>query len=314
MPMNLPHSTPSVSLFVVTPAHLDQRIDNFLITRLKGLPKSRLYRALRSGEVRVNKKRVKPSYRLKEGDEVRIPPLRLSAPKDVVKPSENFLKILENSIIYEDKNILILNKPSGVASHGGSGIRMGVVEGFRCLRPKAPFLELVHRLDRDTTGCIILAKKSSILKELHGLFVKGDVKKTYLALVEQPWKGGKRSVDEPLLKVEIASGERVVKIHPDGKPAKTIFKPLRVFANASLIEASPKTGRTHQIRVHIAHLGHPILGDDKYGRGKESHLLGVKHLLLHAASLQFELNGEKFYISACLDGEFKKVLKNCIEP
>jgi 23S rRNA pseudouridine955/2504/2580 synthase len=304
------HPTPdsSSSILVVTDTNIDQRIDNFLTTRLKGLPKSRLYRALRSGEVRVNKKRIKASYRLQLGDQVRIPPLRLAKPEDPIAPSENFSKILESSVIYEDKDFIVVNKPSGVASHGGSGILLGMIEAFRQLRPKNAFLELAHRLDRDTTGCLVLVKKPSILKELHGLFLVGKVKKTYLALVEGAWQGGKRTVNEPLLKSELSSGERVVVVHPEGKAAKTTFKPLQVFAEASFLEASPATGRTHQIRVHAAHMGHAILGDDKYARGRQSRALGVKHLLLHAASLQFELAGQNFDFSAALDDEFSRIL------
>lgn len=303
-----PLTPDSSSILVITDANLGQRIDNFLSTRLKGLPKSRLYRALRSGEVRVNKKRIKASYRLQVGDQVRIPPLRLAQPEEPVSPSKNFTKLLENSVIYDDKDFIVVNKPSGVASHGGSGIRLGVIEAFRQLRPKAAFLELAHRLDRDTTGCIILVKKPSILKELHGLFLAGKVKKTYLALVEKAWQGGKRTVNEPLLKSELSSGERVMIVHEEGKPAKTIFKPLQVFTNATFVEASPSTGRTHQIRVHASHLGHAILGDDKYGRGQQSRMLGVKHLLLHAAMVQFELSGRDFCFSADLDTEFNRVL------
>jgi len=306
--MSSPQPDPSSSILVVTDANLGQRIDNFLTTRLKGLPKSRLYRALRSGEVRVNKKRIKACYRLQEGDQIRIPPLRLAKPEELVLPSVNFSQLLENSVIYEDKEFIVINKPSGVASHGGSGIRLGVIEAFRQLRPQVKFLELAHRLDRDTTGCIILVKKPSILKELHGLFLAGHVKKTYHALVEGSWQGGKRTVNQPLLKTESTSGERVMIVHLDGKPAKTTFTPLQVFTNATLVEASPTTGRTHQIRVHAAHLGHAILGDDKYGRGQQSKVLGVKHLLLHAASVRFELADRVFDFSAPFDSEFNRVL------
>ncbi len=298
----------SASILPVTDDYAGQRIDNFLTARLKGLPKSRLYRALRSGEVRVNKKRIKASYRLQAGDQIRIPPLRLAKPEEPVVPSDNFAELLEKSVIFEDKDFIVINKPSGVASHGGSGILLGVIEAFRQLRPKVAFLELAHRLDRDTTGCLVLVKKPSILKELHGLFLAGRVKKTYIALVEKAWEGGKRTVNAPLLKSELSSGERVVIVNEAGKTAKTVFKPLQIFANTSLLEASPATGRTHQIRVHAAHIGHAILGDDKYARGQQSKVLGVKHLLLHAASLQFELAGREFDFSAELDREFNRVL------
>jgi 23S rRNA pseudouridine955/2504/2580 synthase len=303
-------SAPAVSLWVVSATNQGQRIDNFLTTRLKGLPKSRLYRALRSGEVRVNKKRVKENYRLQEGDQIRIPPVRVAKPEATPQASPNFLQLLEESIIFEDNALIIVNKPSGVASHGGSGIKLGIIEAFRQLRPKAKFLELVHRLDRETTGCMILAKKPSVLKELQGLFLVGGIQKTYLALVAGSWDNGQkvRTVSQPLLKNTLSSGERIVKIHSEGKASKTTFKLLEGFAKASLIEASPHTGRTHQIRVHTAYLAHSILGDEKYGDTALNKAFKVKHLLLHSASLQFKLGDQDFYISACLDSEFKRIL------
>lgn len=302
-------SIPKIQHLTIEPHQAGQRIDNFLTSQLKGLPKSRLYRALRSGEVRVNKKRVSPDYRLQADDLIRVPPLRLATPKTPVLASENFAELLEKSVIFENKEIIIVNKPSGVAAHGGSGIRLGLIEAFRQLRPQAKFLELAHRLDRDTTGCIVLAKKPSVLKELHRLLKEGQVKKTYWALVENAWQGNAREVDAPLLKNQLLSGERIVKINKDGKPAQTLFKPLQVFSKASLIEAMPKTGRTHQIRVHAAHLGHAILGDDKYGDSKAAKTLSVKHLLLHAQSLRFELDGQTIEVSAIPDKEFHRVLQ-----
>lgn len=301
-------SASTATFIVITENNLGQRIDNFLTTHLKGLPKSRLYRALRSGEVRVNKKRIKADYRLQVGDQLRIPPLRLPQPAVLPTPSKNLAHLLEEAVIYEDQAFIVVNKPSGVASHGGSGIRLGIIEAFRQLRPTAKFLELAHRLDRDTTGCIILVKKPSILKELHRLFLAGEVTKTYLALVERPWEGKKRTVDAPLLKNVLSSGERIVVVHPEGKPAKTIFRPLEVFTQVTYLEALPSTGRTHQIRVHAAYLEHAILGDARYGRGQESKILRVKHLLLHAASIQFVLAGCPFHFSAPLDSEFERVL------
>lgn len=285
-----------------------QRIDNFLFSRLKGLPKSRLYRALRSGEVRVNKKRIKADYRLQTGDYVRLPPLRLPQAKEAVAPAAGFLKALENAVIFENNQLIIVNKPAGVAAHGGSGIRLGLIEAFRHLRPKNKYLELVHRLDRETTGCIILAKKPSVLKDLHQQLLEGRVEKTYLALVHGRWQGGARRIDAPLLKNQLSSGERIVKVHPEGKASKTDFKPLQLFAKATLVEAKPKTGRTHQIRVHAVHAGRPIIGDEKYAHDQEP-IGKVKHLLLHAASIRFELAGETIAVGACLDAEFQRVLQ-----
>jgi 23S rRNA pseudouridine955/2504/2580 synthase len=268
-----------------------------------------LYRALRSGEVRVNKKRIKANYRLQVGDQVRVPPLRLPAPEVLPFPSKNFSQLLEDSVVYEDKNFIVVNKPSGVASHGGSGIRLGVIEAFRQLRPQLKFLALAHRLDRETTGCLILVKKPSILKALHELFLAGEVKKTYLALLEGAWQGGEKTVDAPLMKNELSSGERVVVIHPEGKPSRTTFKPLERFVETTFVEVSPATGRTHQIRVHAAHLAHAILGDEKYGRGQKNRVYSTAHLLLHAASIAFELSGNSFKFSADLDSEFERVLE-----
>jgi 23S rRNA pseudouridine955/2504/2580 synthase len=287
-----------------------QRIDNFLFSYLKGVPKSRIYKAIRSGEIRVNKKRIKSLYRLSKGDILRIPPIRVATREEKAAPPKKFFNQIETSVIYEDKNIIIINKPSGVASHGGSGINFGVIETFRLLRPKAKYLELAHRLDRETTGCLILAKKPSVLKELHQMLLERKVEKIYLALVENKWQGGKHHVKAPLLKNQLASGERIAVVHKDGKPSETIFTPLCKFENLTLVSAKPLTGRTHQIRVHAAHIGHPILGDQKYATQKYDKAYGVKHLLLHAASLCFVLptTDEKIGVCACLDSNFLSCL------
>ncbi|MDF3055165.1 MAG: rRNA pseudouridylate synthase [Gammaproteobacteria bacterium] len=302
----------NIKLYTIDEHQIDQRIDNFLFSHLKGIPKSRLYRALRSGEIRVNKKRVKAPYRLCEGDIVRIPPLRVATREEKMAPSQKFSQSLETSVIYEDKHIIIINKPSGVASHGGSGINFGVIETFRYLRPKLAYLELVHRLDRETTGCLILAKKPSVLKALHKMLLERKVNKTYLALVENAWEGGKKHITAPLLKNQLSSGERIATVHKDGKPSETIFTPLHTFQNVTLVSAKPLTGRTHQIRVHAAHIGHPVLGDQKYGSGKYDKPYNVKHLLLHAASLEFTLPAteEKISLCACLDEAFGRLLKD----
>lgn len=297
---------------IIEPENHGQRIDNFLFTRLKGVPKSRLYRALRQGEFRVNKKRISASYKLAVGDVIRIPPLRFAATQKspVRLPEGKVLQQLQESIIYEDKDFIFLNKPAGIAVHGGSGIHYGVIEGFRQLRPNAKFLELVHRLDRDTTGCLLIAKKSSVLKELHQLLVNRQVEKHYLALLAGQWQGGERRIKAALQKNTLSSGERIVRIQEDGKPAETLFQPLRVFKHATMVLVKPLTGRTHQIRVHAVEAGHPILGDDKYGDKAANKELGVKRLLLHAAALQFKFptSSENVAICACLDTYFSKIL------
>jgi 23S rRNA pseudouridine955/2504/2580 synthase len=303
----------SIKYLKVEQDYLGQRLDNFLLKRLKGLPKSRLYRALRQGEIRINKKRVKADYRLQLNDEIRIPPLRLAV-QTVRVPKAVQLELIKQTIIYEDKGLIIINKPSGIAAHGGSGINFGVIELFRHLRPQLKFLELVHRLDRETTGCLVLAKKSSILKELHSLLVEGKVEKTYLALANGICQGQSQKVNAPLLKKQSSSGERIVIVHQAGKAAETVFKPLQNFKQATLLQARPLTGRTHQIRVHAAHIGHAIIGDEKYGSHIDNKIMreqGAKHLLLHAAALRFTLpsTGQAIAICACLDEVFLSTLK-----
>lgn len=307
----------ALQILVVDEIHHGQRIDNFLFTQFKGVPKTRLYRALRSGECRVNKKRIQASYRLQVGDVIRIPPLRVSLvqKKDIKPPPKTILQQLEAAVIYEDAHIILINKPSGMAVHGGSGIHFGIIEGFRHARPKLKFLELVHRLDRETTGCLLLAKKPSILKALHQLLVNKKIDKQYLALVAGGWRGGKQRVNQPLLKNTLSSGERVVKVDSNGKSAETIFIPIQTFKQATLVLAKPLTGRTHQIRVHAAYMGYPILGDDKYGDKQLNKMHGIQRLLLHAASLSFQLPDslETFSMCACLDKYFLTELKNMDE-
>lgn len=299
--------------FVVRDIDDGQRLDNFLIKILKGVPKSHVYRIVRKGEVRVNSKRVKPDYRLQEGDILRIPPVRLTE-KVEHKPSPTWVKTLEKRIIYEDPDLLILNKPAGLAVHGGSGINMGVIEIMRAARPKAKFLELAHRLDRDTSGCLILAKKPSILKELHALLREDGMEKRYLALVKGHWPKRVTRVDAALQKNQLRSGERIVRVDASGKLALTEFKIVERFGEATLVEATLRTGRTHQIRVHTAHQGHPIAGDDKYG-DKEfnqwwySH--GKKRLFLHAKSVKFKLSPERQLIA--VESPLDTELTECLE-
>ena len=293
--------------------HEGQRIDNFLTTYLKGVPKSFIYRVLRRGEVRVNKARIKPSYRLQERDVVRIPPLRRSEPEAVTaKPGDKLIELLNNSILYEDEGLVIINKPAGIAVHGGSGISFGVIEILRAARPRASLLELVHRLDRDTSGCLIIAKKRSALRHIHELLREEGIEKRYLALLQGAWQGGARQVSAPLRKNVLQSGERVVRVAEDGKPSQTLFRPLRRWKSTSLMEVMPLTGRTHQIRVHAAYLKQPIAGDDKYGDAdfnRSMQAKGLRRLFLHAASLHFSnAAGKSIEVNAPLDPALQHVL------
>lgn len=273
-----------------------QRIDNFLLRQLKGVPKSHVYRILRKGEVRVNKGRVKAVYRLKAGDRVRIPPVRMPDIQSPVEPSKRVQEQLEHSIVYEDERFLVLNKPSGIAVHGGSGMDFGVIEALRHLRAEQKHLELVHRLDRETSGCLLISKRRSALRTLHELMRQNRVDKRYLALLAGSWRKGVRVVNLPLRKNALQGGERMVRIDAEGKPAETRFKRVQRFGQATLVEARLVTGRTHQIRVHSASLGSPILGDEKYGdavANRWARGLGLKRLFLHAHSLRFRWPGEK---------------------
>ncbi|QNP20006.1 23S rRNA pseudouridine(955/2504/2580) synthase RluC [Providencia rettgeri] len=292
-----------------------QRIDNFLLTKLKGVPKSMIYRIIRKGEVRVNKGRIKPEYKLVEGDQVRVPPVRL-AERETATVSAKLDKVaaLANCILFEDDVLLVLNKPSGTAVHGGSGLSFGVIEGLRALRPEARFLELVHRLDRDTSGILLVAKKRSALRALHEQLRLKQMQKDYLALVRGNWQSHMKVVQAPLLKNILQSGERVVKVSSEGKPSETRFKVEERFDNATLIKASPVTGRTHQIRVHTLYVGHPIAFDDRYGDKQfDSQLAGtgLNRLFLHASALKFThpKTGEEMRLQAPLDNQLNHCLK-----
>jgi len=297
----------AVRMVEVTEDQHGQRVDNFLRTQLKGVPKSLIYRICRKGEIRVNKKRIKPDTKLQSGDIVRIPPVRVADRAEPAKASDGLLNKLEQSVLYEDKDLIIINKPSGLAVHGGSGVSLGLIESMRQLRPQQKFLELVHRLDRDTSGCIMIAKKRSMLKYLHEcLRQKGRINKIYHALVAGRWPQRKQRVDAPLNKNELKSGERIVRVHPMGKESVTEFKVLRRFSkDATLIEARPLTGRTHQIRVHTQFAGHPIIGDEKYGTDDMNAAMrqfGFKRLFLHAAELRLKLpDGTPLQVKAPLD-------------
>ena len=283
-----------------------QRIDNFLLRRLKGVPKSHVYRVLRSGEVRVNSGRVKPDHRLRIGDKVRVPPVRLPSPaaRPVPRP-------LELPVVHEDDALLVVDKPSGIAVHGGSGVSYGVIESLRAGRPRAKLLELAHRLDRDTSGLLVIAKKRSALVELHRMLREGEVEKVYLALVKGGWQGGARELRERLHKYVTAGGERRVAVHGAGQTAVTAARPLASSPACSLLELRLMTGRTHQIRVHLAHAGHPVLGDDKYGDFELNRALarhGVKRLMLHARRLVFAhpLTGARLRLEAPVPGDMRR--------
>ncbi|WP_105902381.1 23S rRNA pseudouridine(955/2504/2580) synthase RluC [Vibrio gangliei] len=289
-----------------------QRVDNFLRNQLKQIPKSMVYRILRKGEVRVNKKRVKAEYKLQAGDTVRIPPVRISAEEYAAPVSTKLDKVseLESCIIFEDDSMLILNKPSGTAVHGGSGLKFGAIEALRALRPQARFLELVHRIDRDTSGILLVAKKRSALRHLQAQFRDKTVQKYYFALVMGEWKASCKVVKAPLLKNEVNS---IVRVNPNGKPSETRYKVLEKFNQATLVQASPITGRTHQIRVHCQYTGHPIAWDDRYGdRRFDAYTgqVGLDRLFLHAANIKFihPATEKPMDISAQMEDKLEKVL------
>lgn len=292
-----------------------QRIDNFLLAKLKGVPKSMIYRIIRKGEVRVNKGRIKPEYKLIAGDQVRVPPVRVAEREEApVSAKLDKVSALADCILYEDDAILVINKPPGTAVHGGSGLSFGVIEGLRALRPEARFLELVHRLDRDTSGILLVAKKRSALRALHEQLRLKQMQKDYLALVRGHWQSHTKVIQAPLLKNILQSGERVVRVSPEGKPSETRFKVEERFDNATLVKASPVTGRTHQIRVHTLHAGHPIAFDNRYGDKQfDSQLAdtGLKRLFLHASALKFThpKTGEEMRLQAPLDKELNQCLK-----
>jgi len=303
-----------VQYITITSEEAGQRIDNYLINRLKGVPKSHLYKMLRKGEVRVNKKRVSAFYRLMEEDVVRLPPLFLQEKGSVAPPNKETMQRLANRILYEDDYLLIINKPSGMSVHAGSTVRVGVVEAMRHLYPKSPQLELAHRLDSETSGCLILAKKKRILREIHSLLREGRVIKTYWAFTKGQWKESELRVDLPLHKDYREGGKHVVEVHHEGKTALTVFRPIQTFKNATLVEVKLYTGRTHQIRVHAQYQGHPIAGDDRYGDMEFNKLVrqgGLKRMFLHAKSLDFTLPslGQRITVEAPLDHELEAFIR-----
>jgi 23S rRNA pseudouridine955/2504/2580 synthase len=299
-------SKDSVNFVEIDESGASQRIDNFLFKHLKGVPKSHVYRILR-GEVRVNKKRVDQTYRLKLGDMLRIPPIRVAEKHET---RETHIPSTEFPVIYEDDALLAVNKPAGVAVHGGSGVSFGVIEQMRNARPQAKFLELVHRLDRETSGVLLLAKKRSALTAMHEIMREGNSDKRYLTLVLGQWKNARQHVKLPLHKFDTPQGEKRVMVRDGGQASHTIFALQRSWPEYSFLEAQLKTGRTHQIRVHLAHLGFPIAGDDKYGDYTCNKVLmkqGLKRMFLHAYSIAFAhpLTGEPMRLVAPLPRELE---------
>ncbi|BAW79615.1 23S rRNA pseudouridylate synthase C [Candidatus Nitrosoglobus terrae] len=303
-----------VRILEIQPEQTGQRIDNFLLSHLKGVPKSRIYRCLRKGEVRVNKSRITSSYRLQQGDQVRIPPLRIPNPSTKKPIRQDLLSQIEASLLYENDKLLVINKPAGIPVHSGSGIDYGIIEALRILRPTAAFLELVHRLDRETSGCLMIAKNRNILLTLQAMQKNQLIHKHYLAFVKGHWQRNTQKVDLPLLKNVPQSGERTVKVSAAGKSASSYFRSKQFYSEATLMAVTLETGRTHQIRVHAAYLGHPVGGDKKYGDpdfNKKLRSLGLHRLFLHAHQLAFTFPKEvkPIEITAPLPTELETILK-----
>ena len=306
-------SKKSVTWLTVDESGEGQRIDNFLLRQLKGVPKSHIYRILRSGEVRVDSKRIDATHRLQMGEVLRIPPIRIGERPETPQAAIPNASRLANRIIYQDDALLVLNKPSGMAVHGGSGVSRGVIEQLRQEFPGAKYLELVHRLDRETSGVLLVGKKRAALVALHRAMRESDMDKRYLVLVKGKWQNARQSVKLPLLKYTGADGERRVSVNPEGVDSHTIFNLKKTWGEFSLLEAELKTGRTHQIRVHLAHLGFPIAGDDKYGDfslNKELQKRGLKRMFLHAykITIHHPLSGEPLLLEAPLPEELENFL------
>ncbi|MDJ0911081.1 MAG: 23S rRNA pseudouridine(955/2504/2580) synthase RluC [Woeseiaceae bacterium] len=315
-PQTAPERGSKVRKVTVDSEYAGQRIDNFLRRELPGVPKSRLYRLLRRGEVRVNGGRIKAEYKLREGDEIRIPPVRL-APAGA-PPADKQAAGIADRVLYEDKRLLVVDKPSGVAVHGGSGISHGVIELLRHARPEIRDLSLVHRLDRETSGCLVLAKRRSALRELHQKFRDAQVEKNYLALVVGDWQHGEVLVDAPLEVRHRKGGERHVIVSESGKPAETKIRLSRRYGDYSLVQCSPLTGRTHQIRVHAAAAGHPLAGDERYGdeeANRRLKKLGLPRLFLHAQSIAFQDDsGNDLHFTAPLADDLERFLGRLAPP
>ncbi len=308
-----PRTAAPVQVRVVDVAQDDagQRIDNFLMRRLRGVPRSRIYRILRRGEVRVNGGRIQAGHRLAAGDKVRIPPIRISSPSVTAVPV-SLRKRLEAAVIHEDARLIVIDKPAGMAVHGGSGLSFGLIESMRRLKPAYATLELVHRLDRATSGCLMISKRRSELRALHEMLREGQIEKRYLALLAGRLTED-RIVCQAALSVRRRGGERHVEVDADGRVSRTEFFRLQEYRSATLVEVLLGTGRTHQIRVHAAHLGVPVAGDDRYGNqaaNKQFATQGLGRLFLHALSLRFVRphDGDDFHVSAPLDDSLREFL------
>ena len=304
---------PNKVSFLTTDAnHVGQRVDNFLIAKIKGVPKTLFYRLLREGQIRVNKKRTKPDYRMLMGDVVRLPPLRFML-KEKVSPHEELKTFLMSRIVYEDEHLLVLNKPSGMSVHAGSKESFGVVEAMQSIKPEYKQLQLAHRLDRDTSGCLVFAKNRQVLQEIQELFRAHQVKKIYLALTKGQWKKNEYHVTLPLMKKELGGSKELVCVDPEGKSAVTDFMPVHQYKEASLVQVTLQTGRTHQIRVHAAYYKHPVAGDDKYGDrafNKRLQEVGLRRLFLHAEKIEFTVESiaKKISCVAPLDESLQAVI------
>jgi 23S rRNA pseudouridine955/2504/2580 synthase len=302
-----------VQFIEITVHQAGQRIDNFLLSLEKGVPKSRIYRALRKGEVRVNKGRIKQTYKLQAGDVVRVPPLRVAENTTPTQVNDSLKQELLNSIIYEDDAMLVLNKPAGLAVHAGSQIQLGIIEALRIIKKDLPFLELVHRLDRDTSGCLLLAKSRDSLLHLQQQMLTDGIDKRYLTLLKGTMSSKEQLVEQPLQKNTLSSGERMVRVDPEGKKSRTLFIAQQKADIAQLTEVKLFTGRTHQIRVHSAWMGHPVAGDDKYGDRDFNKMMkgyGLKRLFLHAwrLTITHPLSGETLPLEAPLPGVLNDVI------
>ena len=314
MPSNQ-SSSQKVQFIEISPSQAGQRIDNFLFTLEKGVPKSRIYRALRKGEVRVNKGRTRQTYKLQAGDILRVPPLRTAEKSTITDVSASLRERLLSHILFEDDSMLVLNKPAGLAVHAGSQIQQGLIEAMRLLRPDAPFLELVHRLDRDTSGCLLLAKSREALLNLQQQLLSSEIDKRYLTLLKNAFASAEQLIEQPLRKNTLSSGERMVKVDASGKAAKTLFIRRQAFSLAQLTEVKLFTGRTHQIRVHSAWSGHPVAGDPKYGDkafNKTMKSYGLKRLFLHAwrLGIKHPISAEPLLLEAPLPDALTTVIRN----
>lgn len=304
----------SVQTLTVGPERDGQRVDNYLARLLKGVPRSLIYRLLRTGQVRINGKRAKPDTRLNVGDLLRIPPVRTAERNEIGEPPQGMLKQVTQAIIFEDRDFLAIDKPAGIASHGGSGVSHGAIELLRAARPHE-HLELVHRLDRDTSGVLLFARTRAGLTGVQALIREGAVTKQYLGLMTGVLRRAKFDVNAPLRKSVLAGGERMVRVDELGKPALTFFREIERYRDASLVEATLDTGRTHQIRVHAAHAGHPLAGDPKYGdreADKRLRAIGLRRLFLHAARFEFDLGERSYSISAPLPDDLRAVLERIL--